>query len=106
MHHNHVQPICLRAELGGNVVIASASRKGNVYREKPAPWVHSPILGWSLDGFPIYGPYGFSDSKNPASAVKRMRSGYRLRTMTRQESLPDWALGYHPNVPQQLAAGQ
>jgi len=63
-------------------------------------------LGWSLDGFPIYGPYGYSDPKSPTSAVKRMRSGYRLRTMTRRESLPDWALGYHPNVPQQLPAGQ
>jgi len=106
MYHNHVQPVCLRAKLNDNVEVVGTGRTGSTYREKAAPWTHSPILGWSFDGYPIYGPYGYSDSRNPASAVQRMRSGYRLRNMTRRDSLPDWALGYHPNVPQQLPAAQ
>lgn len=106
MYHNHVHPVCLRAGLNDNVEVVGAGRNGNVYREKLAPWTHSPIIGWALDGYPIYGPYGYSDPNNPASAIRRVRSGYRLRTMTRRESLPDWALGYHPNVPQQLPAAQ
>jgi len=35
---------------------------------------HSPILGWSYDGSPIYGPYGYVSSKN--KNIKRMVSGY------------------------------
>ncbi len=106
MHHNHVQPVCLRFLLGDNVEIAGTGRTGGIYREKVAPWTHSPILGWSLDGYPIYGPYGYSAPGNPASPVKRMQSGYRLRSITARSSLPDWALGYHPNLPQQLPAAQ
>ena len=106
MYHNHVQAVCLRAKLNDNVEVLGTGRTGSIYREKAAPWTHSPIIGWSFDGYPIYGPYGYSDPRNPASAIRRLRSGYRLRTMTRRESLPDWALGYHPNVPQQLPAAQ
>jgi len=105
-YHNHIQPICLRHQLEDNVEIVATGRNGSTYREKAAPWIHSPILGWSLDGYPIYGPYGYSDPMNPASGVKLLKSGYRLRTMTRRDSLPDWALGYHPNIPQKLAPSQ
>ena len=106
MHHNHVQPVCLRFALGDNVEIAGTGRTGSIYREKAAPWTHSPILGWSMDGYPIYGPYGYSDPRNAGSLVKRMESGYRLRAIATRASLPDWALGYHPNIPQQLPAAQ
>ena len=75
MHHNHVQPICLRFTLGDNAEIVGTGRTGNVYREKAGPWTHSPILGWSLDGYPIYGPYGYSDPRSATSAVKRMQTG-------------------------------
>jgi len=105
-YHNHVQPICLRAQLGDNVEVIGTGRAGSVYREKAAPWTHSPILGWSLDGYPIYGPYGFSDARNSGSPVKQLKSGYRLRNITRRESLPDWALGYHANIPPQLPVAQ
>ena len=40
-------------------------------------------LGWAADGFPIYGPWGYSDAKNAASAVKRLQPSYRLRDGTR-----------------------
>jgi hypothetical protein len=39
--------------------------------------VHSPIIGWALDGAPIYGPYGY---KNPLEAnnnqIEKMTSGW------------------------------
>jgi hypothetical protein len=51
-----------------------------VYSENTnAPTAHSPIIGWSYDGYPIYGPYGYSIATNPASGVRRMVSGYVLR---------------------------
>lgn len=37
---------------------------------------HSPIIGWSYDGIPIYGPYGFSDPKTFGSTIKRLESSY------------------------------
>jgi hypothetical protein len=40
---------------------------------------HSKILGWALDGFPIYGPYGYADPTNPSSAIIRMNTGYGLK---------------------------
>ena len=43
------------------------------------PGKHSPILGWTDDGFPVYGPYGYSNPTNPATGVRRMVSGFVLR---------------------------
>ncbi len=38
---------------------------------------HSPIIGWSYDGCPIYGPYGYeSPSAANGGKVVQMRSGY------------------------------
>ena len=105
-YHHHVQPVCLRAQLQDNVEVVSTGRTGAIYREKPSGWKHSPILGWAFDGYPIYGPYGYSDPHNPTSAVRRVRTGFRLRTITTRDSLPDWALGYHNGVSKQLTDSQ
>ncbi len=43
--------------------------------------VHSPIVGWANDGFPIYGPYGYTYSDDENSAVILMVSGYSLRNI-------------------------
>lgn len=46
---------------------------------------HSPIVGWSLDGFPIYGPYGYTDRANASSDIKRIESSYSLKTTVRAD---------------------
>ena len=38
---------------------------------------HSIIIGWALDGYPIYGPYGYSNPSNALSTATLMVSGYR-----------------------------
>jgi len=50
---------------------------------------HSPIIGYALDGFPIYGPFGYSDPYDPTSSITRMVSGYELRNITDRTTLPD-----------------
>jgi len=40
---------------------------------------HSKILGFSLDGFPIYGPSGYINPLDKNSGVKNMATGYALR---------------------------
>jgi len=37
------------------------------------------LVGWAADGYPIYGPYGYSDPMNPKSALILLRSGYKLK---------------------------
>jgi len=49
---------------------------------------HSPQIGWAADGFPIYARIGFSDSKDPASGVKVLKSSWRLKAGERPGS-PD-----------------
>src|SRR5215471_3475107 len=106
MYHHHVNPICLRAQLNDNVVAVSTGRLGTQYAEKTAGWAHSPILGWAFDGYPVYGPYGYSDPKDPNSAIKRMQSSFRLRNITQRQTLPDWILSYQTSVSQNLTSSQ
>ena len=37
---------------------------------------HSPIIGWSYDGNPIYGPFGYTDSDDINSTLKIIQPGY------------------------------
>ena len=105
-YHHHINPICLRAQLNDNVAAVSTGRLGTAYAEKTAGWTHSPILGWSFDGYPVYGPYGYSDPTNPNSPIKRMASSFQLRSITQRHTLPTWILPYLPNYSQNLTASQ
>lgn len=59
---------------------------------------HSPIIGWAFDGYPIYGPFGYSDPMNTSSGITRMSSGYALRTsMSDRTTLPDGTVLTNPN---------
>lgn len=49
--------------------------------------VHSPLIGFAYDGFPIYGAYGFADT-NGTGGITRMKSGYQLRNITTRTTSP------------------
>jgi hypothetical protein len=97
-HHYHANPIALRHQLGDHVDFNATS---NRYSEAvSAPTKHSPIVAWVRDGFPIYGPYGYSNPTNPASGVRRMISGFAIRdgrtgttnlVTAGRHFLPQWA---------------
>ena len=64
-----------------------------VYRANPALLYtpntsqHSPVIGFALDGFPIYGPYGYRRVDGSGGIVQntssyRLRNDYRLSTQT------------------------
>lgn len=59
-----------------------------LYKNTPAGQ-HSPIVGWAFDGYPVYGPYGYSDPMDSTSTITRMKSGYSLRSITNRTALPD-----------------
>jgi hypothetical protein len=50
---------------------------------------HSPIVGWALDGWPIYGPFGYTDAMDSTSGITRMTSTWQLRSITTRTTLYD-----------------
>ena len=98
-HHYHANPIALRYLLGDHVDYNATTK---TYSESTnAVTKHSPILGWVRDGFPVYGPYGYSSASNSASGIRRMVSGYVLRdgqngtqnlTVVGRTNIPQWAV--------------
>ena len=66
-YHHHVSPTCL-------------------YNQADSTH-HSPILGYALDGFPIYGAYAYTNT-NGTGAIKRMVPSYTLSTNTTRTSGP------------------
>lgn len=50
---------------------------------------HSPIVGFALDGYPIYGPFGNSSAMDSTSGITRMASSYQHRSITMRTILPD-----------------
>jgi arylsulfatase A-like enzyme len=96
--HHHISPFALRYEMGDHMDYNPAT---HTYTEASAPPDHSPILGWSFDGYPIYGPYGYSTANDPNGGIRRMVSGFvprdgnfgttNLNTAGRA-TLPQWAI--------------
>lgn len=50
--------------------------------------MHSPLLGYAFDGFPVYGAYGYKNSDGTGGIV-RVRSSYQKRNITDRTTLPD-----------------
>ena len=97
-YHYHANTPALRFQLGDHVDYNAATK---AYAESTAAvTAHSPILGWMADGYPVYGPYGYSSPLNAASGVRRMIPGYVRRdgsngttnlSATGRATLPAWA---------------
>jgi len=50
--------------------------------------VHSPILGYAFDGYPVYGAYAFANVDG-SGGITRMESAYQIRQIADRNSLPD-----------------
>ena len=51
------------------------------------PTIHSPLIGFAYDGFPIYGAYAFTNV-NGTGAIARMKSSYQLKSQTTRTNGP------------------
>ena len=67
-YHHHVSPKCLYDQTDSTH--------------------HSPVIGYMLDGFPVYGAYGYTDTSSTGGSIRRMRSSYRLRADTTRTKDP------------------
>lgn len=65
-YHTHINPSCLYSS------ISSA---------------HSPLIGFAFDGYPIYGPNGYSSAMDSSSFPRRMTSSYRTRNISARTTL-------------------
>lgn len=73
-HHAHVQPTGAYHYHGlptGLYERLAREREGMI------------LLGYAADGFPIYGPRGYSDPEDAESSLVPLRSSYRLKRGTR-----------------------
>ena len=106
MYHNHADPLALRYLLGDNVNFDNTTKKYSESAGTPAQ--HSPLMGWMRDGYPIYGPYGYSSALDASSGVRRMVGGFVLRngstqgvdnlTSSGRTALPAWATRNNGNI--------
>ncbi|HEV2328325.1 MAG TPA: YHYH protein [Verrucomicrobiae bacterium] len=99
VYHYHADPLGLRYLLGDHVDYNPNTKTFS--EDTNAPVKHSPILAWTADGIPLYGPYGYSNATNANSGIRRMVSGYILRngqdgtsnlTLTGRTTIPQWAV--------------
>lgn len=67
-YHHHLNPTCLYDDHDSSV--------------------HSPIIGYAFDGFPIYGAYAF-ETTNGTGNITRMKSSYQVRNITTRTTLPN-----------------
>lgn len=65
-YHHHIYPTCLQA--------IDASK-------------HSALVGFSFDGYPVYGPYAYANT-NGTGGLKRMTPSYQKRNITTRTTLP------------------
>jgi YHYH protein len=95
--HYHADPIALRYELGDHVDYNPATK---TYSEDTNPPTHhSPILAWTADGYPLYGPYGYSNATNASSGIRRMVSGYVPRNGQNGTDNLDYNGAARPTIP-------
>ena len=81
--------------LGGSVLLGLDANHGHVqpngsyhYHGLPTgllkklgvnPKEHSPLVGYAMDGYPVYALYGYKNPKDPKSGIKKMSSSFRLK---------------------------
>lgn len=67
-YHHHLNPTCL-------------------YNDSITD-VHSPIIGFAFDGFPVYGAFGYANADG-TGGIKRMETSFQKRTISTRTTLPD-----------------
>ena len=78
-YHHHQNPSAFKLDLNVISTICNLYDADGLYMIDST--VHSPLIGYAYDGFPIYGAYAYADT-NGTGGIVRMKSGYQLRNIT------------------------
>ena len=84
-YHHHQNPSAFNLDLMVLSTVCSTYPSDGLYVINPS--VHSPLLGFAYDGFPIYGAYAYTNT-NGTGAIARMKSSYQLSTNTTRTNGP------------------
>jgi hypothetical protein len=78
-YHHHQNPSAFDMDLVVLSNICNLYDADGLYTINPAQ--HSPLIGFTYDGFPVYGAYGYANA-NGTGGITRIKSGYQLRNIT------------------------
>jgi hypothetical protein len=78
-YHHHQNPSAFKLDLTVISTVCNLYDADGLYTIDSTE--HSPLLGFSYDGFPIYGAYGYKNTDG-TGGIARMQSGYSLRNIT------------------------
>lgn len=78
-YHHHQNPSAFKLDLNVISSVCDLYAADGLYVITPS--VHSPLLGFAYDGYPIYGAYGYKNV-NGTGGIVRMKSSYSLRNIT------------------------
>lgn len=79
-YHHHQNPSAFNLDLQQLSSICSTYPSDGLYVINPNQ--HSPLLGFSYDGFPIYGAFAYANGVDASGGFSRMKSSYQLRNIT------------------------
>ncbi len=78
-YHHHQNPSAYKLDLNVISTICDLYDADGLYAIDST--VHSPLIGYAYDGFPIYGAYGYKNVDG-TGGITRIKSGYQLRNIS------------------------
>ena len=78
-YHHHQNPSAFNLDLTVISTICDIYAADGLYAINSS--VHSPLIGYSYDGFPIYGAYGYANTDG-TGGITRIKSSYQLRNIS------------------------
>ncbi|MEM7659419.1 MAG: YHYH protein [Bacteroidota bacterium] len=85
-YHHHQNPSAFKLDLNVVSDICNLYDADGLYAIDST--MHSPLIGFAYDGFPIYGAYGYKNSDG-TGGVTRIKSSYQLRNITQRTEYAD-----------------
>ena len=76
-YHHHQNPQAFNADLALLSNICDVYPSDGLYVLDSM--MHSPLIGYAFDGYPIYGAYGYANAMDASSGIQRMEPSYQLR---------------------------
>jgi hypothetical protein len=86
-YHHHQNPSAFNLDLVRLSTICNLYASDGLYVINPS--LHSPLLGFAYDGFPIYGAYAYTNGNDATGGISRMKSSYQLRNITSRTHYAD-----------------
>ncbi|MBK6983609.1 MAG: YHYH protein [Bacteroidetes bacterium] len=83
-YHHHQNPSAFDLDLNVISTICNLYDADGLYALDST--VHSPLIGFAYDGFPVYGAYGYKNT-NGTGGIVRMKSSFSLRNITVRNTL-------------------